>query len=142
MGNSKSKDPNVLWKKKQDYYNNIANETQTHVRETGVFGRKPSQQMRRLSETLGSMASNDSFISSRNRKSKNFQEIEQSRSWWSWWMPSSKENFNDRPFHEQLKDKGWLNDLIKGLTKYSKLQEGFKEIARFVKTNKALLNEK
>jgi len=41
-----------------------------------------------------------------------------------------------------LKDKSWLTELVDGLTNFSKLQEGFKEIARYVKQNKDHLNEK
>ena len=50
--------------------------------------------------------------------------------------------FEDRPFKEQLKDKRWLTEVIKGVTNYSKLQEAFKEIARYIKTNRNELNEK
>lgn len=48
----------------------------------------------------------------------------------------------EKPFKSSLKDKRWLTELFNGLTKFSKLQEGFKEIANFVKQNRNELNER
>lgn len=57
-------------------------------------------------------------------------------------MPTRVDANFEKPFQKSLKDKSWLTELVDGLTNFSKLQEGFKEIARYVKQNKDDLNDK
>lgn len=47
----------------------------------------------------------------------------------------------EKPFTEQLKSKQWLTDGINEINKYSKMQEAFKEIAKYIKSMRNRFNE-
>ncbi len=75
------------------------------------------------------------------RVRKKNQHVEQNKSCFAWCVPTRVESNFEKPYKSSINDKSWLSELIDGLTKFSKLQEGFKEIARYVKHNKEILNE-
>ena len=123
MGNSKSKEQESLWKKKQDYYNKIASEAE-NMQTTSHF-EDQNIPMKRLEKKE----------SPNNRKSKRGRRRsdEESNGCFSCCIGPKRSTVVEKPFSEQLKSTEWIKNLINSMTKFVKLQEGFNEIIEFIK---------
>ena len=121
--NSKSKEQESLWKKKQDYYNKIADEAES------MEVTSPYKDEDMPMQKLVKKESPKRKISKRRRR----RSDDIRTGWFSWCLGPRQNKVTEKPFSEQLKSKEWIKNLINSMSKFVKLQEGFNEIINFIK---------
>ncbi|CAI2359445.1 unnamed protein product [Moneuplotes crassus] len=139
MGSSQSQDNEDLWKQREEYYETLSGNP-TLQSKTSNFGRYSTGSMKKFENSDDDQGFYESYDSSKSHRNRN-QNTQQSRSCLACCVSAKVESLYEKPFNRFLKDKSWLNTLIDGLMEFSKLQQGLKEIANYVKSNQEILNE-